>query len=141
MDEVEYDFSWFDSEVAVSVVDDGEGGLKALEVEMKDEKLVKAAMVGLESKYSAIKVKKQVDMCPDEAGHFTLCFTDTQRKGYLATMEIFSKYGKPGISRGRARDQIFVSFVTKEEALAALLANLGSKEFPLLQPAPECRLG
>ena len=80
-------------------------------------------------------------MCPDEAGHFTLCFTDTQRKGYLATMDMFSKYGKPMISRGGARDQVFVSFVTKGEALAALLANQGSKEFPCLQPAPACRLG
>merc|ERR1712059_110799 len=140
MDDVEYDFSWFDSNVFVSLVEVGEGSPMVLEVKMKDEKLVKAAMVGLETKYSALTVKKQVDMCPDEGGHFTLCFTDTQRKGYLATMEMFSQYGNPGISRGEARDQVFVSFLTKEEALAALLANLNNEEFPLLQPAPACRL-
>merc|ERR1712059_226336 len=141
MDDVEYDFSWFDREVSVSFVEDGEGSPVVLEVKMMDENLVKAAMAGLETKYSAITVKKQVDMCPDESGHFTLCFTDTQRKGYLATMEMFSQYGKPGISRGGARDQVLVSFVTKEEALAALLANLDSKELTLLQPVAACRLG
>merc|ERR1712059_137710 len=141
MDDVEYDFSWFDSNVFVSLVEVGEGSPMVLEVKMKDEKLVKAAVVGLETKYSALTVKKQVDMCPDEGGHFTLCFTDTQRKGYLATMEMFSQYGNPGISRGEARDQVFVSFLTKEEALAALLANLNNEELSLLQPAPACRLG
>merc|ERR1712059_228501 len=141
MDDVEYDFSWFDREVSVSLVGDGEGSPVVLEVKMKDEKLVKAAMVGLKTKYSAIAVKKQVDMCGDEAGLFTLCFTDTQRKGYLATMEMFSQYGNPGISRGKARDQVFVSFLTKEEALAALLANLNNEELSLPQPAPACRLG
>jgi len=140
MDEVEYDFSWFDSNGSVSLVVDGEGSLVVVEVKMKDENLVNAAMVGLETKYSNITAKKQVDMCPDEAGHFTLCFTDTQRKGYLATMEMFSQYGKPGISRGGARDQVLVSFLTKEEALAALLANQESKELKLLQPAPACRV-
>ena len=42
----------------------------------------------------------------------TLCFTDSQRKRYKATMEKFKIYSKlsPVISRGRGADQVLVAF-------------------------------
>ena len=152
-EEVTEDFAWFDCPgLLVSQV---EG---RLEVAVADTELGLAAMAGLKHKYS-IEVKpevsrgvltadlhalSQVSLCPDPAsGLFTLTFRDRLAKRYKATMEHFSQYCGQGehllLGRGAARQEVLVSFPTREAAVRALRDTEGGQEFPELQVTQACR--
>ena len=129
-----------------------------LEVAVADTELGLAAMAGLKHKYS-IEVKpevsrgvltadlhalSQVSLCPDPAsGLFTLTFRDRLAKRYKATMEHFSQYCGQGehllLGRGAARQEVLVSFPTREAAVRALRDTEGGQEFPELQVTEACR--
>ena len=77
-----------------------------------------------------------------KTGLYALCFTDTMKKKFKATMEKFAHYSKlcpPVISRGVREDQVLVGFHDKEDAIEALKENIENDEFPGLHVANVCR--
>ena len=101
------DIIWFDTPVSVLSVDMTEvyGGAM-IEVKMKDKDMTMAVLTGLKHKYPGLEgdtTGSHADIVADkETGLYTLCFTDTHRKRYKATMVKFREYSKqlPVISRG-----------------------------------------
>ena len=104
-----------------------------------------AVLQGLKNKYVGLegdKKGKLADIVKDKhTGLFTLCFTDSKRKRFKATMEKFKVYSKQLliISRGLGADQVLVAFHETEEAVEALRENFDKEEFPELHVAPVSR--
>ena len=104
-----------------------------------------AFLNSLKHKYPGLEgdtTSTHVDFLPDEkTGLYTLCFTDTKRLRYKATMERFKVYSKqtPVISRGVGKEQVLVGFHDKNAAVEAFGENLDSDEFPKLHIAPGSR--
>jgi len=138
------DISWFDTPVSILCLEDISGGA-LLEVRFKDGNMAMAVLQGLKHKYVGLagdEEGKHADIVKDkETGLFTLCFTDSKRKRFKATMEKFKIYSKmsPVISRGLGADQVLVAFHTKEEAVLALKENFDNEEFPELHVATVSR--
>jgi len=138
------DISWFDTPVSLLCIENISGGA-ILEVKFRDQDMAMAVLQGLKHKYPGLEgdeTGKHGDMFKDkETGLFTLCFTDSKRKRYKATMEKFRDYSKlsPVISRGAGAEQVLVAFHMKEEAVLALKENFGSEEFPELHVASVSR--
>ena len=77
-----------------------------------------------------------------KTGLYTLCFTDSMKKKFKATLEKFAPYSKvlpPVISKGEGEEQVFVGFQEEEDAIVALKENIESAEFPGLHVAPASR--
>merc|ERR1719318_12050 len=125
------DISWFDTPVSLLCIENIPGGV-ILEVKFRDQDMALAVLQGLKHKYPGLEGDergKHGDMFKDkETGLFTLCFTDSKRKRYKATMEKFRVYSQlpPVISRGVGAERVLVAFHTKEEAVLALKDNVGS---------------
>merc|ERR1719318_2085895 len=138
------DISWFDTPVSLLCIESIPGG-DILEVKFRDQDMAMAVLQGLKHKYLGLEGDEtgtHGDMFMDkETGHFTLCFTDSKRKRYKATMEKFRNYSKlsPVISRGAGAEQVLVAFHMKEEAVLALKENFDSEEFPELHVASVSR--
>jgi hypothetical protein len=138
------DISWFDTPVSILCMEDISGGA-LLEVRFRDQDMAVAVLQGLKHKYAGLEgdeTGKHADIVEDkETGLFTLCFTDSKRKRYKATMEKFKIYSmlSPVISRGLGADQVLVAFHMKEEAVQALKENFDNEEFPELHVAPVSR--
>merc|ERR1719341_1579837 len=138
------DISWFDTPVSILCMEGVSGGA-VLEVRFRNEDMAVAVLQGLKHKYVGLAVDEDgnhADIVKDkETGLFTLCFTDSKRKRFKATMEKFKMYSKliPVISRGLGADQVLVAFHTKEEAVLALKENFDNEEFPELHVAPVSR--
>ena len=65
-----------------------------------------------------------------DRGLFTLCFTDSKRKGYMATMKRFRIQSKlsPVISRGRGADQVLVAFHMNVTGLSTANKEKGNRQ-------------
>ena len=104
-----------------------------------------AAQKGLESKYPGLKgdnTGTHADIVPDKVtGLYTLCFTDTKKMGFKATLEKFKSYSTqvPVISRGLGKEQVLLGFPDKCAAVDALSDNFDSEEFPKMHIAPSSR--
>ena len=138
------DISWFDTPVSLLCIENiSEDAV--LEVKFRDQDMAMAVLQGLNHKYPGLEgdeTGKHADIVKDvETGLFTLCFTDSKRKRFKATMEKFRVYSKqsPVISRGLGAEQVLVVFHIKEEAVQALKENFDSEEFPELHVAPVSR--
>ena len=138
------DISWFDTLVSLLCIENiSEDAV--LEVKFRDQDMAMAVLQGLNHKYPGLEgdeTGKHADIVKDvETGLFTLCFTDSKRKRFKATMEKFRVYSKqsPVISRGLGAEQVLVAFHIKEEAVQALKENFDSEEFPELHVAPVSR--
>ena len=138
------DISWFDTPVSLLCIENiSEDAV--LEVKFRDQDMAMAVLQGLNHKYPGLEgdeTGKHADIVKDvETGLFTLCFTDSKRKRFKATMEKFRVYSKqpPVISRGLGAEQVLVAFHIKEEAVQALKENFDSEEFPELHVAPVSR--
>ena len=138
------DISWFDTPVSLLCIENiSEDAV--LEVKFRDQDMAMAVLQGLKHKYPGLEgdeTGKHADIVKDvETGLFTLCFTDSKRKRFKATMEKFRVYSKqsPVISRGLGAEQVLVAFHIKEEAVQALKENFDSEEFPELHVAPVSR--
>ena len=112
---------------------------------LRDKDMAMAVLSGLKHKYPGLEgdtTSTHVDILPDKkTGLYTLCFTDTKRLRYKATMERFKVYSKqpPVISRGLGKEQVLVGFHDKNDAVKAFSENLDSDEFPKLHIAPGSR--
>jgi len=141
---VQEDISWFDTPVSILRVDIGDTAF--IEVKFKDESIAMAVLQGLQHKYPGFvgdDEGKFKDLVKDtQTGLFTLCFTDSKRKRFKATMEKFSTYDKelPVISRGLGNEQVLVGFHGKEGAVLALRENIECEDFPGLHVAPDSRI-
>eukprot|EP00092_Neocalanus_flemingeri_P012935 GFUD01013934.1.p1 GENE.GFUD01013934.1~~GFUD01013934.1.p1 ORF type:complete len:748 (-),score=207.67 GFUD01013934.1:40-2010(-) len=139
------DIAWFDTPVSILCMDMTPGGGAMLEVKLRDKEITMAVLNGLKQKYKGLEgdfTGIHADILPDkETGMYVLCFTDTHRKRYKATMEKFKMYSKqlPIISRGLGAEQVLVAFHAKEEAVKALRQNLDNVEFPELHVASVSR--
>eukprot|EP00092_Neocalanus_flemingeri_P015933 GFUD01017250.1.p1 GENE.GFUD01017250.1~~GFUD01017250.1.p1 ORF type:complete len:1654 (+),score=467.45 GFUD01017250.1:121-5082(+) len=139
------DIAWFDTPVSILCMDNMTDGGAVLEVKLRDKDMTIAVLNGLRKKYPGLEgdsSSNHADIFPDkETGLYTLCFTDTNRKRYKATMEKFKMYSKqlPIISRGLGEEQVLVAFHAKEEAVKALRQNLDNDEFPELHVASVSR--
>jgi len=139
---LEDDISWFDTPVSIMCV---ENGSVFIEVKLRTKDMAMAVLGGLRHKYPGMEgdtTGSHADILPDKkTGLFTLCFTDTHKKRYKATLDMFKKYSKqpPVISRGLGLEQVLVGFHHKEEAVEAFRENLDSEEFPELHVAPVSR--
>ena len=138
------DISWCDTPVSLLCIENiSEDAV--LEVKFRDQDMAMAVLQGLKHKYPGLEgdeTGKHADIVKDvETGLFTLCFTDSKRKRFKATMEKFRVYSKqsPVISRGLGAEQVLVAFHIKEEAVQALKENFDSEEFPELHVAPVSR--
>ena len=109
------------------------------------KEMTMAVLTGLEHKYPGLEgdvTGSHADIVPDrETGLYSLCFTDTHKKRYKATMEKFKEYSEqlPIISRGLAVDQVLVGFHKKDEAVEAFRQNQDNEEFPELHVAAGSR--
>jgi len=144
LEELEEHISWFDT--PVSMVRIGiEQGKTVIEVKMKDQDMAVAVLNGIKQTYPGLEgdtTGSQADIIPNKnTGLYTLCFTDTMKKRYKATMEKFQMYSKqrPIISKGLGKEQVLVGYVEKNAAIEALRDNICSAEFPKLHVAPVSR--
>jgi len=142
LSELEEDISWFDAPVSILYV---ENGNTVIEVKMKNKEMAAAALKGLKQKYPQLEGDtsgSHADLVPDKvSGLYTLCFTDSNKKKFKATLDMFKKYSKqlPIISRGLGKEQVLVGFEDKYAAVEAFRDNLDSAEFPQLHIAPTSR--
>jgi len=142
LSELEEDISWFDAPVSILYV---ENGNTVIEVKMKNKEMAMAALKGLKQKYPHLEGDtsgSHADLVPDKvSGLYTLCFTDSNKKKFKATLDMFKKYSKqlPIISRGLGKEQVLVGFEDKDAAVEAFRDNLDSTEFPQLHIAPTSR--
>ena len=76
-----------------------------------------------------------------DPGLYTLCFTDTKKMGFKATMERFKSYSTqaPVICRGLGKEQVLVGFPDKCAAVDAFSDNIDSEDFPKLHITPSSR--
>ena len=143
---LEEDIAWFDIPASALLIENNEDGDEAVvEVKWKDKDMAEAVLQGLKQKYPGLQGDTSgvhVDIVPDsKTGLFTLCFTDSKKKKFKATLDKFKTYSlqPPVITRGLGADQVLVGYQTKEEALEALKSNIDSVEFPKLHVAAGSR--
>jgi len=140
--EMEENISWFDTPVSMQFVNEGN---TMIEVKMRDQDMAMAVLNGLKQKYPGLTGDtsgSHVDIFPDKkTGLYTLCFTDSMKKRYKATMDRFHKYGKksPIIKKGLGKEQVLVGYEDKNAAIEALRDNIDSAEFPKLHIPPASR--
>jgi len=119
LDDILEDCKWFSDEVTVKV----EGvsvGCKEVLVKFEDVALLEVVLEGLGTTYPSMYKRTKQEIVADKNGLYSLVFLDEDKLGYAATKAIFEKYGKPIIKKGSLRMEVVISFVTEEEALAAL---------------------
>merc|ERR1719186_258391 len=99
------DIAWFDTPVNLLTMEmAGDVGGAMIEVKLEDKDM--AILNGLKHKYPGLEgdiLGTHADIMPSkETGLYTLCFTDTKRKRYNATMDKFKMYSKkmPVICKG-----------------------------------------
>jgi len=130
------DFAWFDCPgLKVTEVEDG------LQVDVEDRQLGIAAMEGLKHKYV---ITQQVPIVADPStGLYTLTFTDSKLLRYTATRQHFLQFCKDGeepvLSRGIGKQEVLVSFASKEAAVKAVEGTLQDENFPALAVISACR--
>ena len=137
--------SWFDKPASIIQVEDMFDNA-CIEVKFKQEEIATAVLQGLMHKYPTMvgdyKGNLKNIVRDKRSGLYTLCFTDSKKKKFKATMDKFSAYCldlPPVISRGVGGEQVMVGFQREEEAKRALLENLESDEFPGMHVAPASR--
>jgi len=140
------DIAWFDTPVNLLTMEmAGDVGGAMIEVKLGDNDMAMAILNGLKHKYPGLEgdfLGTHADILPSkETGLYTLCFTDTKRKRYKATMDKFKMYSKqvPVICKGLGAEQVLVGFHAKEDAVEAFRQNLESEEFPELHVATVSR--
>ena len=151
VDAVTEDFAWFDCPgLMVTEVDGG------LQVVVGDKQLGIAAMEGLKHKYSITQQVLnlflhyfttgifQVPIVADPStGLYTLTFTDSKLMRYTATRQHFLKFCKVGeqlvLSRGTGKQEVLVSFESREAAVEAMESTLGDENFPGVAVVSACR--
>ena len=82
-------------------------------------------------------------MADPSTGLYTLTFTDSKLMRYTATRQHFLQFCKEGeqpvLSRGLGKQEVLVSFASKEAAVKAVEATLQNDNFPGLAVIPACR--
>ena len=82
-------------------------------------------------------------MADPSTGLYTLTFTDSKLMRYTATRQHFLQFCKEGeqpvLSRGIGKQEVLVSFASKEAAVKAVEATLQNDNFPGLAVIPACR--
>ena len=86
----------------------------------------------------------QVPIVADPStGLYTLTFTDSKLMRYTATRQHFLQFCKEGEqpvpSRGTGKQEVLVSFASKEVALKAVKSTMEVENFPGLAVASACR--
>ena len=84
-----------------------------------------------------------MDICANpETGLFTISFTDVNKKHYKATMKHFQKFcggEQLVLGRGAGRQEVLVSFFSREAALKALYGGGEEEGFLGLEVVKACR--
>ena len=82
-------------------------------------------------------------MADPSTGLYTLTFTDSKMMRYTATRQHFLQFCKEGeqpvLSRGTGKQEVLVSFASKEAAVKAVESTLEVENFPGLAAASACR--
>ena len=99
---------------------------------MKDQDMAVAVLNGIKQKYQGLEgdtTGSQADIIPNRN---TLCFTDTTKKRYKATMEKLQMYSKqrPIISKRLGKEQALVGYEEKNAVIEALRDNIAVLSFP-----------
>ena len=89
-------------------------------------------------------VNVQVPIVADPStGLYTLTFTDSKLLRYTATRQHFLQFCKDGeepvLSRGIGKQEVLVSFASKEAAVKAVEGTLQDENFPALAVISACR--
>ena len=86
----------------------------------------------------------QVPIVADPStGHYTLSFTDSKCMRYTATRQHFLQFCKEGeqlvLSRGTGKQEVLVSFASKEAAVKALESSSQDDNFSSLAVISACK--